>query len=353
MSTIPEKAVWALLEQQEGRLADGSLELIGETARLAQKLKTETVALVPGTMPADHVNLLAAHGAKRVVFVDHPALAEPSVELHAGLLASVIKIHSPEIVLAIHSVTGSDLAVRIATELGVGLVTACDRVDTNPERILVDTKPVYAGKAAAMCATTGIKPQMATLNLDALDLKTPNPKNTAEVITLTPEFQSRPARVRKVGFIKGDPKSISLTEAEIVVCAGMGIGTKQNLRMVEDLANAIGGSVAATRRVVDEGWVGLPRQVGLTGKTVRPKLYIACGVSGAIQHTLGMKDSRSIIAINTDKNAPIFKIADVAILADVLKVLPALTAHLKQALAQVQKPTVGDVLNAAVSLKAK
>jgi electron transfer flavoprotein alpha subunit len=219
--------------------------------------------------------------------------------------------------------------------------------------MLVDTKPVYAGKAAAMCTTAGTKPQMATVSLDALDLKTPNPKNTTEVIVLKPEFQSPPARVRKVGFIKGDPKSIPLTEADIVVCAGMGITAKENLRLVEDLANAIGGSVAATRRVVDEGWVGLPRQVGLTGKTVRPKLYIACGVSGAIQHTLGMKDSRSIIAVNIDKNAPIFKIADVAILGDVLKVLPVLTAHLKQALAQVKKPTVGDVLNAAASLKAK
>lgn len=353
MSTIPEKSIWALLEQQDGKLGDGSLELIGEAARLAQKLKIEAIALVPGSLSTDQVNLLAIHGAKKVVFVDHPALAEPSVELHSSLLAALIKAHSPEIVLAIDSVTGGDLAVRIATLLGVGLVTACDRVDTNPEGILVDTKPVYAGKAAAMCATSGAKPQMATVNLDALDLKTPNLKNTAEVITMTPEFKPPPARVRKVGFIKGDPKSIPLAEADIVVCAGMGIGAKQNLRLVEDLANAIGGSVAATRRVVDEGWVGLPRQVGLTGKTVRPKLYIACGVSGAIQHTLGMKDSRSIIAVNTDKNAPIFKIADVAILGDVLKVLPVLTTHLKLALAQVQKPTIGDVLNAAASLKVK
>jgi len=353
MGNIPEKSVWALLEQQDGKLGDGSLELAGEAARLALKLKTEAIAVVLGNLPADQVSLLAQHGAKKIVIIDHPALSEPSVEVRASLLAALIKAHSPEIVLAIDSVSGSDLAVRIATQLNTGLVTACDRVDTNPEGVLVDTKPVYAGKAAAMCATSGAKPQMATVNLDALDLKTPNPKNIAEVVTLTPEFQPPSARVRKVGFIKGDPKSIPLTEAEIVVCAGMGITAKENLKLVEDLANAIGGSVAATRRVVDEGWIGLPRQVGLTGKTVRPRLYIACGVSGAIQHTLGMKDSRAIIAVNIDKNAPIFKIADVAILGDVLKVLPALTAHVKQALAQVQKPTVGDVLNAAASLKAK
>jgi electron transfer flavoprotein alpha subunit len=352
MSNIPENSVWALLEIIDGKPGDGSLELVGEAARLAEKLKSVTVIVLLGNLPADQVALLTHHGAKIIAFIEHPALSDASAEINASLFADQIKKYSPRIVLAVHNINGADLASRIATILNIGLVTACDRVDTNTDGQLVNTKPIYAGKAAASSVTITTKPQMATVNPNALDLKTPNPKNTSETITITPDVQPPAARTRKVGFVKGDPRSIPLTEAEIVICVGMGITKKENLKAVEDLANVIGGSVAATRRVVDEGWIGLPRQIGLTGKTVHPKLYIACGVSGAIQHTMGMKDSRAIIAINIDRNAPIFKIADVAILGDVNKVVPVLTAHLKQALAQVVKPTVGDVLNAAGKMKA-
>jgi electron transfer flavoprotein alpha subunit len=350
MAAIPEKSIWAVLEQQDGKLGDGSLELVAEAARLAAKLKTEAVALVAGLLPPELTAVLAHHGAKRVGILDTPPL---TVEPLAFALAEVVKKHSPAVLLFVHTVSGADLAARTATLLSVGLATACDRVDTDPQGRLVGTRPVYAGKAATTCTAIGPGPQMATLNLDSLDLKTPNLKNTAEVITLAVETQLAPARVRRISVISGDPRSIPLTEAEVVVSAGMGIGSRTNLKLVEDLANAIGGSVGASRRVVDEGWVPLARQVGLTGKTVRPRLYVACGISGAIQHTLGMKDSRAIIAINTDRNAPIFKIADVAILGDVLKVLPVLTAQVRQTLSQVPKPTVGDVLNAAASVKGK
>lgn len=352
MNTIAEKGVWVLVEQQDGKPGDGSLELVAEAARLAEKMRAEVIAVVPGSLPPDQVTLLAQHGARKVVLVEHAALAkEPSPETAAHVLADLIRRHNPAIVLAVNTVAGADLAARIAAQLNAGLVTGCDRVDVDSAGRLTATRPVYAGKAAAQCTSITPQPQMATVNPDAIELKAPNPKNTAETVTITIESTPPAAHLRKVGFVKGDPKSIQLTEADIVVCAGMGISAKANLRLVEELADAIGGSVAATRRVVDEGWMGLPRQVGLTGKTVRPRLYIACGVSGAIQHTMGMKDSRAIIAVNTDRNAPIFKIADVAILGDVMKVLPVLTAHLKKTLAQIPKPTVGDVLDAAAKVK--
>jgi electron transfer flavoprotein alpha subunit len=343
--------VWALIEQQEGKLGDGSLELAGEAARLAPRLKATAVAVVPGAISADQATLLARQGTTRVVTLQLAADAGP--ETVASAIAGLARQYVPEVLLAVNSVNGADIAARIATVLNLGLLPACDRVDTDSTGRLTATRPIYAGKAAASCVTVTGKPQIATLNPDALELKAPNPKNTAEVITVTADTPLPPARVRKVGFVRSDPRTIPLTEAEIVVSAGMGIGSKGNLRLVEELASVIGGSVGATRRVVDEGWIGLPRQVGLTGKTVHPRLYVACGISGAIQHTMGMRDSRAIIAINIDRAAPIFKIADVAILGDVLKVLPVLTAHLKKTLAQISKPTVGDVLNAAASLKAK
>lgn len=342
MSAGTAKGVWVLIEQEDGKLQDGSLELVGEGRKAADKLNEELTAVISGGIQEEQVKLLAQHGAERVLCLEHPALNPYSAEVYSHVLSDVIKERAPSVVLAVGSINGTDLACRIAARLGTGLVTSCDRVDVDTEGQLVQVKPIYGGKAAATCICPADRPQMATVNLDALELKTPDTGRTAEVEKYRPDTKPEKPNIQSVGFIKGDPKGIDLTEADIVVAGGMGFSSQENFRLIDELADVIGGSVAATRRVVDEEWITLSRQIGLTGKSVRPKLYIACGISGAIQHTMGMKDSKIIVAINTDRNALIFKIADVGVVGDVMEVVPELTAQLREAMAQGSKSSADD-----------
>ncbi len=328
------RGVWVLIEEQEGRLQDGSLELVGEGRKIADRMNEELTAVTLGSIPNEQADLLAQYGAARILTLEHPALSQYSVETYSQILSNVIGNHAPDVVLSIDSVNGTDLACRIAARLETGLVTSCDRVDVNNEGLLVATKPVYGNKAAAAFICPTARPQMATINPDALELKTPDTNATAEVINLKVNLEPSEPKTQAVGFIKGDPRSVSLSEADIIVAGGMGLGSQQNFTLVHELANVIGGMAGATRRVVDEEWIPLERQIGLTGKTVRPKLFIACGISGAIQHTMGMKDSRIIVAINTDRSAPIFKIADVSVVGDVLEVMPMLIRQLREVLEQ-------------------
>jgi electron transfer flavoprotein alpha subunit len=338
--------VWVLAGLQDGVLRDGTLEVIGEARKVAEKTGQGLTAVLPGEAAEDQVSLLGQHGVARVLVLDHPSLEAASPEIEARLLSHLIREHAPSVVVAIHSIDGADLAGRLAAGLGVGLVTACDRLDVAEDGRVAATKPVYGNKAAATLSIPDGAPQMATVNPDSIDARPPDPSATAEVVKVSPDASVDAAVTRVVDFLAGDPRSISLTEAEIVVAGGMGLGSGAGFKLVQNLADAIGGSVGATRRVVDEEWIEVDRQVGLTGKTVRPKLYIACGISGAIQHTMGMKDAKAIVAINTDRNAPIFKMADVGVVADVLKVLPVLTARLREALADGQRPAPSDVVDA-------
>ncbi len=334
---LSAKGVWVLIEHQNGKLRDGSLEIVGEGRKVADNMNEELTAVILGSIPDEQVRLLAQYGARRILSIEHPALTPYSVEIHTQVLSDVIEKHSPDVVLLVHSVNGADLACRLASRLDTGLVTGCDRVDVNSEKLLVQTKPIYGGKASATFVCPTAKPQMATINLDALELRTPDTKGAAEVTSLKVSLEPEKPQTQTVGFIQGDPGAIDLTEAETVIAGGIGLGSQSNFKLIEELAEVIGGTIGATRRAVDEEWVIAEKQIGLTGKTVKPKLFIACGISGAIQHTMGMKDSRIIVAINTDRNAPIFKIADVGVVGDALEVLPLLVAELREVLAKNRK----------------
>jgi len=342
----PARGVWVLVEYKNEKLQDGSLELVGEGRTLAEKMSQELAAVILGEVPGEQIGLLARHGAARILSIQHTALGDDSVETHTQVLSAAIEQYSPDVVLSVHSVDGADLAGRLAARLGTGLVTGCDRVDVSEEGLLAATRPVYGNKASATYVCRTGKPQMATVNPDAVDLKIPDPTATAEVVNLPVDIEPESSRTQVVDFLPGDPRSMAVTEADIVVAGGMGLGSRANFKLVEELADVIGGSVAATRPAVDEEWLPLEKQVGLTGKTVRPKLYIACGISGAIQHTMGMKDAGAIVAINKDRDAPIFKMADVSVVGDVLEVLPALTVRLREVLAERPKPGAGEVLDA-------
>ena len=338
--------VWALVEHRDGKLEDGALELVGHGREVAVKMGQALVAVVFGDIDTDLATQLARHGASSVLSLQHPGVAERSAEIDTQLAAVAVRQHSPGVLLLLESIAGADLARRLAARLGAGLVTSCDRLDIAEDGLLAATKSIYGGKASAVFVCPTTRPQMATLNPDAIDLRTRDDAATAEVVPLPLAVDLQEPKTRATGFLQGDPRLVALTEADIVVAGGMGLGSQKNWKLVEDLADAVGGSVAATRRVVDEGWVTSERQVGQTGKTVRPKLYIACGISGAIQHTMGMKDAAAIIAINTDRQAPIFKVADVGVIGDVVRVLPVLTAKLREALKGQPGPGADRVFDA-------
>jgi len=339
-------AIWALVEYRDEELEDGSLELISHASDLARKMGAELAAVVLGEIPEDTATQLARYGAGHILCLQHPAVNDRLPETDAQILAAAVRQYSPDIIACLETTTGGDVSRRLAARLGTGLVTSCDRLDVGEDNLLAAVKPVYGGKAAATVICPSTRPQMATVNPDAIDLKTPDSSATAEITTVPVNIDLEDPKTRAVDFLKGDPRMVALTEAEIVVAGGMGLGSKDNWKLVEELADAIGASVAATRRVVDEGWVTSERQVGQTGKTVRPRLYIACGISGAIQHTVGMKDSQAVIAINTDRTAPIFKVADVSVVGDVVKVLPAVAARLRDVLKDRPQPRANEVFEA-------
>lgn len=337
--------VWVLVELNEEKLQDGSLELVGHGHDIARKTGRELTAVVLNELSGDSVRQLARYGASRILCIQYPADIKHSAETDTQLLAAAVKQESPDIVLSLESIRSADIARRLAARLGIGLVTACDRLDIGEDNLLTAVKPIYGSKASATVICPVSRPQMATVNSDAIDLKTPDDSASAEVMTLQPDIVLEDPGTKAVDFLKGDPRLVALVDAEIVVAGGLGVGTGENWKLVEELADAIGGSVAASRRAVDEEWITSDRQIGLTGKTVRPRLYIACGISGAIQHTMGMKDAKAIIAINTDREAPIFKMADVGVVGDVLKVLPVLTAKLREALKDSPEPRADEVFN--------
>ena len=319
--------VWVLAEQSGGQLQEVSLELVSEGRKLADKLGEPLGAVVAGSDIAELAEPLAQRGADKVWLLDSPRLATYSPELYTDALARLIESNHPSIVLSGDTSIGQDLAPRLAARLKAGLVTECTALSLNEEGLVVQTKPSYAGKASSTVVCPEVRPQMATVKPGVMDMGVPAPSRTAEVIKIVPEFSGEP-RTRVIDFIKADPKTVSITEAELVVAGGGGAGSVENWHLVEELADALGASLVATRIAVDAGWVTSDRQVGQTGKTVSPRLYIACGISGAIQHTMGMKDSKLIIAINKDRNAPIFKLADVKVIGDLVEIVPAITHQL-------------------------
>jgi electron transfer flavoprotein alpha subunit len=209
------------------------------------------------------------------------------------------------------------------------LVTSCDGVDVNDEKLLVLTKPVYGNKASATFICPGTRPQMATLNTDALEIGPRNTVRGINIIRIEASTAVNKSRTRITGFINGDPKTIDLSEADIIVDGGNGLGSKDGFKLVEELAEVIGGNVGASRMAVDKGWCGTSRQIGTTGKMVKPRLVIACGVSGAPQHIMGMRNAGAILAINTDRKASIFSVADIAVVANVLELIPLIIDRIR------------------------
>lgn len=332
VDTSRYRGVWVIAETHDGRLADVSLELLGEARKLAGELEEEVALALVGHDVARLVEQASAYGADKVYLVEHEALANYRTGPFSDVLCGLINTHLPNIVLIGATPMGRDLASRIAARIGAGLTADCTGLDIDPdERLLRQTRPAFGGNIMATIVCRHARPQMATVRPRVMKKMAPREGAQAEVVPVTVNLAERAIATRIVEIIREEGREqVNLQDAEIIVSGGRGLKKAENFALLQELAEALGGAVGASRATVDAGWIPAYHQVGQTGKTVQPKLYIACGISGAVQHLAGMASSDCIVAINTDPHAPIFDVATYGIVGDLFEVVPALTRAIKE-----------------------
>ena len=328
MNKADFNGVWVFAEQREGQLQKVSLELLGEGRKIADKLGSKLTALLIGNKVQNLVEDLSRHGADEVLVVDAPELEHYTTDGYTKAICELANAKKPNIIFIGATFIGRDLGPRVAARLETGL-TDCTSLDVDVESgDLLATRPAFGGNLMATIVCPDHRPQMATVRPGVFE-KLPLGENDATVENVEIKFNSNDIRTKIVEIIKEHKDIVDISEANVLVAGGRGIGSEENFKMLKELAEVMNGSIAASRAAVEKGWVDKDYQVGQTGKTVRPNIYVACGISGAIQHAAGMQDSDMIIAINKDANAPIMKIADYAIVGDVNKVVPEFIAQLK------------------------
>ncbi|MDM0446540.1 electron transfer flavoprotein subunit alpha/FixB family protein [Clostridium perfringens] len=329
MNKADFNGVWVFAEQREGQLQKVSLELLGEGRKIADKLESKLTALLIGNKVQNLVEDLSRHGADEVLVVDAPELEHYTTDGYTKAICELANAKKPNIIFIGATFIGRDLGPRVAARLETGLTADCTSLDVDVESgDLLATRPAFGGNLMATIVCPDHRPQMATVRPGVFE-KLPLGENDATVENVEIKFNSNDIRTKIVEIIKEHKDIVDISEANVLVAGGRGIGSEENFKMLKELAEVMNGSIAASRAAVEKGWVDKDYQVGQTGKTVRPNIYVACGISGAIQHAAGMQDSDMIIAINKDANAPIMKIADYAIVGDVNKVVPEFIAQLK------------------------
>ena len=318
--------VLVIAEMREGALKKICFEMIGEGMRIAHKLGGAVEAAVLGDEVTDKIEPLAHYGLEKIYTADDPALANYTAEGYTNVLTKLIKETEPILVLIGATTQGKDLAPRLAARLAVGLASDCTGFEVRNGDLLI-TRPIYAGKAIATVKEE-TRPYMATVRPNVFVPPEPDTSHASQVEEVPADAGN--IRAKAIDMIKEAGERIELTEADIVVSGGRGLKGPENFALIERLAEVLGAAVGASRAAVDAGWKDHSYQVGQTGKVVTPTLYIACGISGAIQHLAGMKTSQYIMAINKDADAPIFKVADYGIVADLFKVVPVLTEEFEK-----------------------
>lgn len=324
------KNVFVIAEQRDGKIMKVSYELVGKARELADDLGQDVVAVLMGSGVEAVAGDLAKAGADKVIVVDDPMLAEYVTEPYAKAVTAVIKANDPEIVIFGASSIGRDLAPRVSARIHTGLTADCTKLEIDPETKLLNmTRPAFGGNIMATILCADFRPQMATVRPGVMQaLESCDKVGTVEKFDVA--FNAADMNVEICEVVKTNKKSVDITEAKILVSGGRGLGSAEGFGQLKDLADALGGEVSASRAAVDNGWIDKDRQVGQTGKTVRPDLYVACGISGAIQHAAGMEESEFIVAINREESAPIFGICDLGIVGDLNKIVPKLTEALKK-----------------------
>ena len=342
MNLAEYKGVYIYAQQVDNVLTGISFELLGKAKDLAAVLNTDVTAVLIGSDVKGLCDQLAEYGADKVIVVDDPELKDYRTEPYTHALASVINEFKPEILLVGATAIGRDLGPRVSARVATGLTADCTVLEIgdfplNPlpnqeqkHNQLLMTRPAFGGNTIATIACPDNRPQMATVRPGVMQKIAPIAGAKAEIIEFNPGFTPDNKYVEILEIVKSVSDTVDIMDAKILVSGGRGVGSPENFKILEDLAAALGGEVSCSRAVVDNGWKPRDLQVGQTGKTVRPNVYFAIGISGAIQHTAGMEESDIIIAINKDESAPIFDVADYGIVGDLNKIVPMLTAQLKE-----------------------
>lgn len=331
------KGVYVFVQQVDNKITGVSFELIGKAKELAAAMDTQVTAILLGYNVASLCDELAEYGADKIVMVDNEALEPYRTEPYAYAISTIIEKYKPSVVLYGATAIGRDLAPRVSARVRTGLTADCTKLEVDPEtKGLQMTRPAFGGNIMATILCPEHRPQMATVRPGVMQKIKPVKGAKAEVEKLDLEFTPNHNYVEVEEVIKKVSNKIDIQDAKILVSGGRGVGCPENFKLLSDLAEALGGEVSASRACVDAGWAEKDIQVGQTGKTVRPNLYIACGISGAIQHLAGMEESDVIIAINKDESAPIFEVADYGIVGDLTKILPLFTEKVKEAMAARQ-----------------
>ena len=330
MNIADYKGVWVFAEQREGELQKVSLELLGEGRRQADKLGVKLTALLLGSNIEGLSKTLAEHGADEVLIADDKLLEHYTTEAYTKVICDLVNERKPGILFVGATFIGRDLGPRVAARLNTGLTADCTSIDVEVENgDLLATRPAFGGNLMATIACPEHRPQMATVR-PGVFAKVESDGANCNIEKVNVELTDSDVRTKVLETVKTAKDIIDISEAKVIVSGGRGVGSKENFALLEELANILGGTVAGSRAAVEKGWIENAYQVGQTGKTVKPSIYIACGISGAIQHVAGMQDSDMIIAVNKDETAPIMKVADYAIVGDIKKVLPELIAQAKE-----------------------
>lgn len=330
MDKAQYKNVYVFVEQREGVIQNVGLELLGKARELADALNEKVYAMLLGHDLTTQAQECIAYGADTVLRVDAPELATYVTEPYAQAIYQIIRDNKPSIVLIGATTIGRDLGPRLSARVETGLTADCTGLEISEERDLLMTRPAFGGNLMATIICKEHRPQMSTVRPGVMRMgqRDENRKGTIEDVKIN--FDKSKFRVRVLETVKQTKNLVDITEAHVLISGGRGVGNAEGFDMLRAMANTIGAEVSASRAMVDAGVLGHERQVGQTGKTVRPDLYFAMGISGAIQHLAGMEESEYIIAINKDKFAPIFNVADLGIVGDVRKIVPLLTEKLKK-----------------------
>ncbi len=330
MDKAQYKNVFVFCEQREGKLQNVALELLGEAQKLAKDLGQEVYAMLLGHNVKGLSADLIAHGADKVLVADDECLKDYTTEPYAQAIYQMICEQKPSIVLIGATTIGRDLGPRLSARVVTGLTADCTKLEINADdKELWSTRPAFGGNLMATIVCPDHRPQMSTVRPGVMKAMEADASRKGEVIDVKINFDRSKFRVKVLETVKKTGEIVDITEAKILVSGGRGVGSKEGFEMLGELAKVLKGEVSSSRANVDAGIIGHERQVGQTGKTVRPDLYLACGISGAIQHLAGMEESELIIAINKDKFAPIMSVADLGIVGDAKKIIPILTEKLK------------------------
>lgn len=322
------KGVWFIAEHKDNKLEKAAFLLAGESKAIAAKLSEEIAAVIMGFQIKALAAELAPYGIDKAFVIENNRLDKYTGDAYVDALAQVVNSNKPSVILFAATPMGNDLAPRLAARLRAGLLTRYTEIEIDADKKLTARRTIHGGKAQETVVLLR-KPLVATVDPQLLTLQKARETKEPKVIECKVGIDLKNNRARLIDYLKADPCAVCVSEAEIVIGVGKGLACAENLKPIEELARILGASIGGSRRATDERWIIDERRIGLTGKTIAPRLYLICGISGAFHHTLSIKGSQLMVAINTDRNAPIAKIADLVIVGDMQKIIPELTNQLR------------------------